>query len=854
MASFLYRIGRSAYLFRWRFIAAWMLLIVGVGTAAATLSQQTSTTFSIPGLESIETQEEMQERFAGAGNQLDAPTGTVVIRAPEGSTLTDPAVTEDVDSFLAEVRELDFLTATDTLVNPVVAAEGMTEQLTAAKAEQGMPPEQIEADIAALSPLSPDESTGTVQIQFAAETTTDVQAEDREAFADVVADHDGELTIAYSGNAFQMTEISAIGELIGIAVAAVILIITFGSLIAAGMPLLTGVIGVGIGIGGIFAATSFTDTINTMTPTLASMIGLAVGIDYALFIVSRFRTELVKHIGGNDLEPAELADKLKEIDFRQRAHLAGLAVGKAGSAVVFAGLTVFIALAALSIINIPFLTAMALSAAATVAIAVLVAITLLPAILGAVGTKVFAARVRGVKAPDPEDEKPTMGLQWVRRIRARPVIFATAGVLLLLLLALPAVQLRLAMPSDGTMAPDTPNRIAYDITDEAFGPGRNAPMIALVDTLAVPEEERPAAWSTAVADIQALDGVENAQIIETNEAGDAAQVLVTPEYGATDERASDVLEEIRSGAAGFEQQTGGTYSVTGVTPIYEDISERLTEVLLPYVGIVLALAFVLLMLVFRSIWVPLIAALGFGLSVAATFGLTVAIWQEGWGGIISDPQPIISFLPIMLIGIVFGLAMDYQVFLVTRMREGWVHGKTAHNAVANGFKHGARVVTAAALIMISVFAAFMTIDEQFIKVMGFALAVAVLFDAFVVRMTIIPAVMFLLGERAWGLPRWLDRILPTVDVEGSALETSEGSAQRGPGSGTDGSGTKDDGSEDDGRVDDGNAVTAAGTDRDAALVGGRHSTDTVADQSPGAGRHELRGDSDGGGTGTRTDD
>ncbi|WP_241727234.1 MMPL family transporter, partial [Dietzia sp. SLG310A2-38A2] len=805
MASFLYRIGRSAYLHRWRFIAVWVLLIFGVGTAAATMSQQTSTTFSIPGLESIETQEEMQERFAGAGDQLDAPTGTVVIRAPEGSTLTDPAVTEDVDAFLAQVRELDFLTDTDAIVNPVLAAEGMSQQLTEAKAAQEIPQDQIEADIAALSPLSADETTGTVQVQFAAETTMDIEAEDREAFADVVAEHEGDLTLAYSGNAFQMSEISAIGELIGIAVAAVILLVTFGSLIAAGMPLLTGIIGVGIGIAGIFAATAFTDTINTMTPTLASMIGLAVGIDYALFIVSRFRTELVKHIGGNDLEPAELAEKLKTIDAKQRAHLAGLAVGKAGSAVVFAGLTVLVALAALSIINIPFLTAMALSAAATVAIAVLVAITLLPAILGAVGTKLFAARVKGVKAPDPEDEKPTMGLTWVRRIRARPVLFATAGVLLLILLALPAVQLRLAMPSDGTMAPDTPNRVAYDMTDEAFGPGRNAPMIAFVDTLGIAEEERPAAWATAAADIQALDGVQNAQIIETNEAGDAAQVLVTPEYGAIDERAADVLAEIRSGVAAFEQETGGTYSVTGVTPIYEDISERLTEVLLPYIAIVLALAFILLMLVFRSIWVPLIAALGFGLSVAATFGVTVAIWQEGWGGIISDPQPVISFLPIMLIGIVFGLAMDYQVFLVTRMREGWVHGKTAHNAVANGFKHGARVVTAAALIMISVFAAFMTIDEQFIKVMGFALAIAVLFDAFVVRMTIIPAVMFLLGERAWGLPRWLDRLLPTVDVEGSALETAEGSAQSGPEAGTD--------ADDAGR----------GADRDPALVGGRHS-------------------------------
>ncbi|KAA0918496.1 MMPL family transporter [Dietzia sp. ANT_WB102] len=831
MASFLYRIGRSAYLHRWRFIAAWLLIIVGMGTTAAMLSQQTSSSFEIPGLESIETQEEIQDRFPGSPSQLDVPTGTLVIQAPEGSTLTDPAVTEDVDAFLADVKELDFLTGTEEIVNPVLAAEGMTQQLTEAKSAQGTPPEQIAADIAALSPLSADETTGTVQVQFDAETTMSVEAEDLDAFADLVAAHEDGLTIAYSGNAFQASEIGLTGEIIGIAVAAVILTITFGSMVAAGLPLLVGVVGVGIGIAGIFASTSFTDTISNFTPTLASMIGLAVGIDYALFIVSRFRTELVQHIGGNDLEPRELAQQLKTIPFRERAHLAGLAVGKAGSAVVFAGLTVLIALAALSIINIPFLTAMALSAAATVAVAVLVAITLLPAVLGAVGTKVFAARVPVVKAPDPEDEKPTMGLTWVRRVRKRPVLHAVVGVLLLGLLAIPAVQLRLAMPSDGTMAPGTPNRTAYDLTSDAFGPGRNAPMIAFVDTLEVPEADRPAAWATAVGDIQAVEGVQNAQIIETNEAGDGAQVLITPEFGATDERAATVLEDIRSSVGEFEQQTGGTYSVTGVTPIYEDISERLSEVLLPYIGIVLALAFILLMLVFRSIWVPLIAALGFGLSVAATFGLTVALWQEGWGGLVSDPQPIISFLPIILIGIVFGLAMDYQVFLVTRMREGWVHGKTAHNAVANGFKHGARVVTSAALIMTSVFAAFMTIDEQFIKVMGFALAVAVLFDAFVVRMTLIPAVMFLLGERAWKIPRWLDRILPAVDVEGSALESMENDKPSG------------------------SAHPADHADEalEPALVGGRHSADLVASQSDGAGRHERNDHSGGGAAGTHSD-
>src|SRR5699024_6895958 len=222
-------IGRSAYLHRWRFIAAWLLLIIGMGTAAATLSQQTSTTFSIPGLESIETQEDMQERFAGSEDQLEATVGTVVIQAPEGQTLTDPAVAEDVDAFLDDVRGLDYLTATDAIVNPVLAAEGMNAQMTEAKAAQGIPPEQIEADIAALSPLSENETTGTVQVEFAAETTMDVEAADQEAFADLVAQHEDGLTIAYSGNAFQMNEISATGEIIGIAVAAVILTLTFGS-------------------------------------------------------------------------------------------------------------------------------------------------------------------------------------------------------------------------------------------------------------------------------------------------------------------------------------------------------------------------------------------------------------------------------------------------------------------------------------------------------------------------------------------------------------------------------------------------------------------------------------------------
>ena len=754
-----------------------------MGTATATLYNGTSENFTIPGLESVETQEEIQQRFSTDEDQLQAPTGTVVVKAPEGKTLEDPAVAGEVNELVAAMRDAKGLTKTEEIVPPMMAAEGMRQQAIPAMQAQGFPEEQINSNLEAVSPLSADKTTGTISVTFDAATSMDIDKDTLDTFTATVEKHKGDLKVAWSGNAFQTSEVSGTAEIIGIIVAAIVLIVTFGSFVAAGLPLLSAVIGLGIGMAGIFAATSFTDTISTMTPTLASMIGLAVGIDYALFILARFRNELVAHADVSNLEPKELAAELTKIPRDERAHLAGLAVGKAGSAVLFAGLTVLIALAALSIINIPFLTTMALAAAFTVAMAVLVAITLLPAILGLFGTKVFVGRVPFVKAPDPENDNPTMGLKWVRIVRERPLAFVLGTAIVLVLLAIPAANLRLAMPSDGMMAKGSPNRTAYEMAEEAFGPGRNSPMIALVDykDLAAPEKQK--AMQMALTELQGIDGVVNAQVIATNgnpqdprDIGDAAQILLTPKYSATDERAGDLLQSIRDAEDKYNNATGARYSITGVSPIFEDISQRLSDVLLPYIGIVLALAFLLLMLVFRSIWVPLVAAFGFALSVAATFGVTVALWQEGTLGIIDDPQPLISFLPIMLIGIVFGLAMDYQVFLVTRMREGWAHGKTAANATANGFKHGARVVTAAALIMISVFAAFILMDEPFIKVMGFALATAVLFDAFIVRMTFIPAMMFLLGERAWKIPGWLDKILPSVDVEGENLNKQFGNA------------------------------------------------------------------------------
>ena len=767
MASFLYRLGSTAYRRSWPFLAFWLILLLAVGGLAGAFAQKPSSTFTIPGLDSVVTMEKMQEIFPAAEDPTNAPTGNIVIKSPDGATLTDPAVNAEVNEMLAEVRDTGLLSNPETIVDPVMASQGLQAQMVPEMEAQGMPPEKIAADVATVSPLSRDETTGIVSVRFDEPSMMDVPADDIATVTDILDRYnEGDLTVMYNGNTFGATsgEINMTSEIIGLGVAALVLIMTFGSVVAAGMPLISAIIGVGIGFLGIQLTTAVSDDISDMTPVLATMIGLAVGIDYALFIVSRFRTELIKATGANDLEPKDLAERLRNMDKETRAHAMGMAVGTAGSAVIFAGLTVLIALAALSIINIPFLTAMALGAAATVALAVLIALTFLPALVGLLGTRVFAARVPGVKAPDPEDDHPTMGLRWVRRVRQRPIAHLLVGVILLGLLAIPAANMRLAMPTDGTATPGTPPRIAHEITADAFGPGRDAPMIALLDLADVDPQERPMVLGAGVEKFIATDGVVNAQVVSTTDTLDAAQILITPEFGATNPRTSETLEDLRA------TDVGVPFGITGATAIFDDISDRLREVLLPYVGIVLALAFLVLLLVFRSIWVPLIAALGFGLSVAATFGITVAIFQEGWLGIIGDPQPLLSFLPIMLIGLVFGLAMDYQVFLVTRMREGWSHGKTAGNATSNGFKHGARVVTAAALIMISVFAAFMAQDMVFIKTMGFALAVAVALDAFVVRMMIIPATMFLLDERAWWIPRWLDRILPTVDVEGEGLK------------------------------------------------------------------------------------
>ena len=751
MATLLYRLGKTAYR-RWPiFLAAWIVALLAVGGFAATMSKPMSDAVSIPGIPSEKAADLQAELFPGSKDAFDQATVNVVVAAPEGSTLSDPVYQREVDALIEDLAALPQMPREAQLANPVDAAAAQQEQILGAAQEAGTPTEVAEANAAAVSPLSEDGRVGQISFQFDVETVTDVELSTIEALQDAMDEHrvDG-LQVEANGSGSQgMLEINATSELIGIAVALVVLVLTFGSLVAAGLPILIAVFGVGIGIAGVTAMTAFTD-IGSTTPMLATMIGLAVGIDYTLFILARYRTEL-HHT-------------------EDREEAVGISVGTAGSAVVFAGLTVLIALAALAVVRIPFLTTMGIAAAVTVLIAVMVALTLLPAVLGLLRSKAFAGRVRRY-APhrEPDGHVLNNGVRWARFVGRKPAVVALLAIVGLGAIAVPLKDLHLAFPTDSTAAADTTQRKASDLVADAFGPGRDAPLLIVVDGRDAPDPQ--AAYGEVTQWAASQDGVLNAQVIAMNEEGTGAQIMVTPKTGGEDSATQALLQDLRDGQDDIAAETGTDLGVTGLTAITTDVSDRLSDALPIYLAVVIGLAFVLLLLVFRSVTVPLTATFGFLMSVLATLGITVAVFQQGAFGIM-EGQPIVSFMPIFLIGLVFGLAMDYQVFLVTRMREAHVHGMSTRDAIVDGFRNSARVVTAAAAIMISVFAAFILIDEPIIKSMGFALAMAVLFDAFVVRMALIPALMYLLGEKAWWMPGWLDRLLPNVDVEGEQLERS----------------------------------------------------------------------------------
>ncbi|MEU4683405.1 MMPL family transporter [Streptomyces xinghaiensis] len=764
MATFLYRIGRLAFRRRWFATLIWTALLAGVGIAAATAPGPAGNSFSIPGTEAQRAFDVLEERFPNAA--ADGATARVVFRAPDGEKITDPENKAAVRDVVGELADGDQVAgAPDPFRTKAVSKDGTTAYSQVS----------YEANSFELTEKSREE------LQAAAESGRELG-----------------LTVETGGDALQAIPETGSGEIIGVVVSAIVLAITFGSLIAAGMPLITALIGVGVGVGSITALGSVLDLSST-TSILATMIGLAVGIDYALFIVSRYRAELA--------------------DGREPADAAGRAVGTAGSAVVFAGLTVVIALAGLSVVNIPMLTKMGLAAAGTVVIAVLVALTLIPAVLGFAGDRVLGRRARKARraaateenagsghagSGDGDDDsgtpgagapaKENMGTRWARFVLRRPAAVLIVGVVGLGALAVPATDLSLGLPDDGSQPTSTTQRKAYDMLSEGFGPGFNGPLVVVVDA---DGSDDPKAATERVTDrVSGLDGIATVTPAQFNKAGDTAMFSVIPASEPTGAETEELVADIRAQSDDLEADTGARTLVTGTTAMNIDVSQKLNDALLPYLALVVGLAFLLLTVVFRSLLVPLKAALGFLLSVVAALGAVVAVFQWGWlGGLfgVEETGPIMSMMPIFMVGVVFGLAMDYEVFLVTRMREAHVHGETPHQAVVTGFRHGARVVTAAAVIMISVFAGFIGSSDSMIKMIGFGLAIAVLFDAFIVRMAIVPAVLGLLGKAAWWLPRSLDRVLPNVDVDGDGLqreldlheEAAAAGAGTGKGAGTD---------------------------------------------------------------------
>ncbi|MEU3175085.1 MMPL family transporter [Streptomyces sp. NPDC007000] len=706
MATLLYRLGRFSFRRRGRIAAVWLLLLILLGVGAATLMGPTSDKFSMPGTESQRALDDLDRQFPQAGGA----TGTIVVAAPEGEEL-DPAA---VALVVKEASETDGVTA-------------------------AMDPFRTGS-------VSQDGRYALIQVQFdkAADEVTDKQ---KSAYEAVGADVEG-LRVEHGGEVMGGEVEIGSTEALGVLVAAVVLVVTFGSLVAAGMTLLNALIGVAVGMAGLFSLTGVVELTST-APVLALMLGLAVGIDYSLFITSRYRQYLAE-----GLQPEEAA---------------GRATGTAGSAVVFAGATVVIALAGLSVVGIPFLSVMGLAAAGTVAVAVLVALTLLPAFLAFAGKKILPRKQRHAGGYTAEEGTVAegFGFAWGRLVTKVRVPLLVVGILGLGALTLPAQDMRIALPDAGTAAEGSPAREAYDLTSEGFGEGFNGRLIAVVS--GGDAQSTGAAAEKATALIKDTDGILTVAPPQLNERGTTALLTIIPEAGPTAAATEDAVHDIRDRVVDIE---GADIALTGATALGIDVSEKLADALPVYLLLVVGLSILLLMLVFRSVLVPLKAALGFLLTVGATFGITVAIFQEGHlVGLVGvdTPGPLVSFLPILLIGILFGLAMDYEVFLVSRMREDFVHGADPQAAMVSGMGHNARVVTAAALIMTSVFGGFVLMDDPIIKSIGFALAVGVVIDAFVVRMALVPAVMSLLGRAAWWLPKPVDKALPDLDIEGEKL-------------------------------------------------------------------------------------
>ncbi|WP_336646660.1 MMPL family transporter [Microbacterium sp. USHLN186] len=733
MSTLLSSLGRWSFRHPWRVLVAWLIVLGVAGCGALVLGSGTDNTFSIPGTESQAGLEQLERTFP----QVSGTNAQFIVVAAPGDDVTDAQYRDDIEDTVADLDRLDGVLAVTSPYDENIS--GMVNN---------------------------EHTAAIVRLQFEGQSTTvsDEVKTDLRTSVDQLADAlpDGS-QVALGGDLFA-TSIPTVTltEAVGLVIALLVLIVTFRSFVVAGMPLLTAILGVGISMAGIFAATAFA-TVSSTTPLLALMLGLAVGIDYALFIVARHQDQV-----REGMDPEESTSR---------------AVGTAGSAVVFAGVTVLIALIGLGFAGIPFLTTMGIAASVAVAIAVAIAVTLTPAVLG-----FFKGRVvgrprrsrRGGTDAGAESRaarpRPTASQRWVAAITKKPALVATAVVVGLGIVAIPALSLNLALPNAGVLPKGSEARVNYDLTAEEFGPGFNGPLI-LTGTIVTSTD--PLNLMKDLGDaVEQLPGVREVALSTPNETADTGIVQIIPTTAPDDPATSDLVRELRSHHDEWLDEFGIDLKVTGFTAVAIDISDQLGAALLPFGVFVIGLSLILLAIVFRSIWVPITAAVGYLLSIIAAFGVVAAVFEWGWFADllhVARTGPIISFMPIVLMGVLFGLAMDYQVFLVSRMREDFVHASgsgraEAEEAVRTGFAGSARVVTAAALIMFAVFVAFVPEGDSSLKPIALGLAAGIAIDAFLVRMTLIPAVMALLGDHAWRIPRWMQRILPHVDIEGEAVE------------------------------------------------------------------------------------
>ncbi|MGM1017263.1 MAG: efflux RND transporter permease subunit [Actinomycetota bacterium] len=734
MSTLLSSLGRWSFVHPWRVLVSWLLVLGIAGSGALLLGAGTDNTFSIPGTESQAGLEQLSRSFPSASGT----NAQFIVVAADGDSVTDADYRDEIEDTVDELGDLDGVLAVTSPYDELV--EGM---------------------------VSDEETAAIVQLQFdgQASDVSDETKDDLNAAVDELATMlpDGS-EVALGGDLFATSiPTVTITEAIGLLIALIVLIVTFRSFVVAGLPLVTAILGVGISMAGIFAATAFA-TVSSTTPLLALMLGLAIGIDYALFIVARHQDQVREGV-----DPEESTAR---------------AVGTAGSAVVFAGITVLIALIGLGFAGIPFLTTMGIAAAVAVAIGVAIAVTLTPAFLGFLGHRVAGRPKRaprakkGAKAAEP---RRPFSERWVGGVTKRPVLTALAVVLGLGIVAIPATSLSLALPNAGVLPQDSEARQSYDLVADNFGPGFNGPLV-LTGTI-VTSTDPLELMEDIGDDIATLPGVKEIALAVPNETADTGIVQIIPETAPDAPETAELVREIRAQHDRLLDEYGVDLKVTGFTAVAIDISDQLGAALLPFGIFVIGLSLILLTIVFRSLWVPITAALGYLLSIVAAFGIVAAVFEWGWFADalhVARTGPIISFMPIVLMGVLFGLAMDYQVFLVSRMREDFIHDKDRKNpatrraaairAVRTGFTGSAKVVTAAGLIMFAVFVAFVPEGDSSLKPIALGLAAGIAIDAFLVRMTLIPALMAILGERAWRIPAWLERILPHVDIEGEAVE------------------------------------------------------------------------------------